>query len=237
MPLDEEGNFAPVHVGGRVYKGRALADYCDRHVRSAYFKRDKASVDFMFYLWNGFNSPFTGRIMHTFERTYVDAPETWKEPSNYYYKYVDSEKMASMILREFNLYSEYSHVICGHTPVHAAAGESPVKAHKKLLIIDGGFCQAYYKTTGIAGYTLIFNSQGMKIKAHRPFTDVKNAITENADIVSDSDVVEKYPTRLYVRDTDEGRGLTIRIADLEELLESYKNGSIRQKSGKAGGDL
>ena len=131
-----------------------------------------------------------------------------------------------MILREFGLYSEHSHIINGHTPVKTMEGEQPIRAGGKLLVIDGGFCKDYHKTTGIAGYTLIYNSHGMRIKAHHPFESVKKALQENKDIASESQIVETEKTRVLVKDTDVGKKIMAYISDLEELMQQYRNGTI-----------
>lgn len=229
VPLDNEGNFAGVKADGRIYKGKALLDYCELCARSAYFEKDRESLDFMWYLWGGINSPVSGRVVKTFERTYIKDKETWTEPVNAYYGFINDEKTAAMVLREFNLFSEHSHIINGHTPIHASSGESPIKAGGKVIVIDGGFCKAYHNKTGIAGYTLIFNSKGLRIKAHNPFDCLDNALNDNADIISDSDIVEEYKEKLYVKDTDNGKNIAARISDLEKLLACYRNGSIAQK--------
>ena len=135
----------------------------------------------MWYLWCGSNSPLSGRVVKTFERTFLSDESTWKEPKNPYYRYQDSEPVCRMLLREFGLYSENSHIINGHTPIHVMEGENPLKANGRLIVIDGGFCKAYQKTTGIAGYTLIFNSHGMRLKSHQPFSGMEAALSENLD--------------------------------------------------------
>lgn len=230
VPLDDSGNFAHINADGRIYKGKQLLDYCEDRARSAYFDRDEESLDFMWYLWGGINSPVSGRIVKTFERTYLEDKSTWKEPTNSYFDLIKNEVTACMILREFGLFSDLSHIVNGHTPIHAANGESPVKANGKVIVIDGGFCKAYHNTTGIAGYTLIFNSTGLRIKAHKPFGSAEEALHDNADIISDSDSVAEYSRRLYVKDTDNGKNIATRIKDLEKLLTCYRNGSIVQKT-------
>lgn len=159
VPLDEDGNLKALHFGGRIYQGKSYMDYADSIARRAYFSDDRTQkeLDFMWYLWCGSNSPLSGRVVKTFERTFLSDESTWKEPKNPYYRYQDSEPVCRMLLREFGLYSENSHIINGHTPIHVMEGENPLKANGRLIVIDGGFCKAYQKTTGIAGYTLIFN--------------------------------------------------------------------------------
>lgn len=229
IPLTEEGHFARVRHGGKWYSGKALMDYADKVVTAAWVKHDDSALDMMWYLWCGSDSPFSGRIFHTFERTFVDDKSTWEEPKNPYFKFWDSQETAEMILREFGLDEESGKIINGHTPVKAKKGESPVKAGGKLFIIDGGFCKAYQPTTGIAGYTLIYNSHGLRLKAHRPFDGVARVLAENADIESNSIPVESFPTRRYIADTDGGRRLEERTRALKALLRAYQDGDIQQK--------
>ena len=188
VPLDEDGNLKALHFGGRIYQGKSYMDYADSIARRAYFSDDRTQkeLDFMWYLWCGSNSPLSGRVVKTFERTFLADESTWKEPKNPYYRYQDSEPVCRMLLREFGLYSENSHIINGHTPIHVMEGEKPLKANGRLIVIDGGFCKAYQKTTGIAGYTLIFNSHGMRLKSHQPFSGMEAALSENLDIDSQS---------------------------------------------------
>jgi len=184
----------------------------------------------MWYLWCGSNSPLSGRVVKTFERTFIEDKSTWEEPKNPYYEYQSSEPVCRMLLREFGLYSENSHIINGHTPVHVNQGENPLKAHGRLIVIDGGFCKAYQKTTGIAGYTLIFNSHGMRLKSHQPFSGMEAALEENMDIDSESQQVVTFPKRVMVADTDTGERLKEQIADLEDLLTAYREGWIAAKA-------
>ena len=183
----------------------------------------------MWYLWCGNDSPFSGRVFHTFERAVVDDESTWTEPKNPYFSFWENERAVKMILSEFGLDPETGHIINGHTHVKARKGESPVKANGRLFIIDGGFCEAYQKTTGIAGYTLVYNSHGLKIKSHRPFEGISKVIDENADIESDAELVERFEKRRYIADTDEGAHLTRRIAALNQLLDAYRSGEIQEK--------
>ena len=182
--------------------------------------------DFMWYLWCGRKSPLSGRNTKTFERTYVLDESTWYEESNPYYKFYEEEKVCNMILHEFGLYSERAHIINGHTPVRTSKGEHPVRANGKLMVIDGGFCKSYHKTTGIAGYTLIFNSHGIRIKSHQPFLSVYAALTENKDIESKSELVETEKERLMVRDTDSGKKIKEDIEALKMLLRAYREGEL-----------
>lgn len=232
VPLDEDGNLKALHFGGRIYQGKSYMDYADSIARRAYFSDDRTQkeLDFMWYLWCGSNSPLSGRVVKTFERTFLSDESTWKEPKNPYYRYQDSEPVCRMLLREFGLYSENSHIINGHTPIHVMEGENPLKANGRLIVIDGGFCKAYQKTTGIAGYTLIFNSHGMRLKSHQPFSGMEAALSENLDIDSQSQQVAILDKRLMVADTDTGEMLKEQIADLEDLLTAYREGLIAAKA-------
>ena len=229
IPMTEDGEFARVRHGGVWYSGKSLMDYSDMVVKNAWAKHDESALDMMWYLWCGNDSPFSGRVFHTFERGVVDDESTWAEPKNPYFSFWEDEKVVGMILSEFGLDPENGHIINGHTPVKAKKGESPVKAGGKLFIIDGGFCEAYQKTTGIAGYTLVFNSHGLKIKAHKPFEGVAAAIDDNADIESEAVQVERFERRRYIDDCDSGVQLRRRIQALESLLAAYRSGEIQEK--------
>ena len=227
VPLDESGNLEGVAFGKKRYHGREYMDYAERIARRAWSKDARQKDrDYMWYLWCGRKSPLSGRNIKTFERTYVLDENTWFEQSNPYYKFYHEEKICNMILHEFGLYSERSHIINGHTPVRTSKGEHPVRANGKLLVIDGGFCKSYHKTTGIAGYTLIFNSHGIRIKSHQPFQSVYAALTENKDIESKSELVETEKERLMVRDTDSGKKIKEDIDGLKMLLQAYRNGDF-----------
>ena len=227
VPLDESGNLEGVAFGKKRYHGREYLDYAERIARRAWSKDARQKDrDYMWYLWCGRKSPLSGRNIKTFERTYVLDENTWVEQSNPYYKFYHEEKVCNMILHEFGLYSESSHIINGHTPVRTSKGEHPVRANGKLLVIDGGFCKSYHKTTGIAGYTLIFNSHGIRIKSHQPFQSVYAALEENKDIESKSELVETEKERLMVRDTDSGKKIKEDIDGLKMLLQAYRNGDF-----------
>ena len=227
VPLDESGNLEGVAFGKKRYHGREYLDYAERIARRAWSKDARQKDrDFMWYLWCGRKSPLSGRNIKTFERAYVLDENTWFEQSNPYYKFYHEEKVCNMILHEFGLYSERSHIINGHTPVRTSKGEHPVRADGKLLVIDGGFCKSYHKTTGIAGYTLIFNSHGIRIKSHQPFQSVYAALTENKDIESKSELVETENERLMVRNTDIGTKIREDIEGLKMLLRAYRSGDF-----------
>ena len=229
VPLTEDGQMEEVNFFGQFLRGKSYFEFCEKAERLAYNTGEARYVDFMFYLWGGPKSPMCGRVVKTFERSYLDDKASWKEPQDPYYLFLDSEATSRMILREFGLKSDLSHIINGHTPVHASAGENPIKAGGKLIVIDGGFSRAYHKTTGIAGYTLIYNSHGMRIKSHMPFESVERVISENLDIESRANQFEIEPYRVMVGDTDIGKRLAAQIEDLNELLTAYRDGSILER--------
>lgn len=229
VPLTEDGQMEEVNFFGQFLRGKSYFEFCEKAARLAYNTGEARYVDFMFYLWGGPKSPMCGRVVKTFERSYLDDKASWKEPQDPYYLFLDSEATSRMILREFGLKSDLSHIINGHTPVHASAGENPIKAGGKLIVIDGGFSRAYHKTTGIAGYTLIYNSHGMRIKSHMPFESVERVISENLDIESRANQFEIEPYRVMVGDTDIGKRLAAQIEDLNELLTAYRDGSIPER--------
>ena len=227
VPLDESGNLEGVVFHQKRYRGRDYLDYAERIARRAWSKdATQKELDFMWYLWCGRKSPLSGRNIKTFERTYVKDESTWHEASNPYYQYYEQEKICNMILHEFNLYSDRSHIINGHTPVRTSRGEHPVRANGRLMVIDGGFCKSYHKTTGIAGYTLIFNSHGIRIKSHQPFQSVYAALTENKEIESRPELVETERERLMVRNTDTGKKILEDIKGLKMLLQAYREGTM-----------
>lgn len=221
VPLDESGNFDGITLDGIVYQGKKYLDYADKMARLAYLDNENENaLDFMWFLWAGHKSPLCGRVIKTFERSMINDENTWHEPTNPYYRFYHTEKTCNMILHEFGLFSPESHIINGHTPVKTIEGESPIRANGKLLVIDGGFSKAYHETTGIAGYTLIFNSHGMRIKAHHPFESVYKALRDNKDIDSESEIVYTASPRILVKDTENGKQIRDEISDLKMLLNS-----------------
>lgn len=230
IPLDENGYFDKIYLGGKEYSGKSYLDYADKMARRAYFgKKDINYLDFMWYLWCGVKSPLSGRKMKMFERMFIDDKSTWNEPQNPYYRFYKDERICDMILNEFGIKPSVGHIINGHTPIKVTKGEQPVRANGKLVIIDGGFCKAYHKTTGIAGYTLIYNSHSMRLMSHEPFESVEKAINENVDIQSGRNKFETQSQRLMVKNTDIGRDILQQIYDLEELLKGYRQGDIKEK--------
>ena len=231
VPMNEDGSFCAVNHQGQMLSGRAYYDYADRLARRAWHEHDQVSLDWMWYLWCGRFSPLSGRVVKTFERTYFADRSTWEEPRDPYFSHTEDPAMCARVLEEFGADVERGVIINGHTPVHAAAGESPVKAGGRLVVIDGGFCQAYHSTTGIAGYTLIADPEGMRIKAHRPFGSIADVLDLNADIVSDDDRFQRNPRPLFIGDTDTGADIRGQIADLRALLDAYRTGEIPERTG------
>lgn len=168
--------------------------------------------------------------MTTFERYFIADKKTHEEPKNPYYRLLEKEEVVNRILEEFGLGGAEAHIINGHIPVEAKRGESPVKCNGKLLIIDGGFSRAYYSKTGIAGYTLIYNSYGLVLAAHEPFESVEKAVQDGSDIVSHTVLVEHVMKRKTVADTDIGKSLKESIRELEALLAAYRAGTIVEKN-------
>ena len=231
VPMNEDGSFCAVNHQGQMLSGRAYYDYADRLARRAWHEHDQVSLDWMWYLWCGRFSPLSGCVVKTFERTYFADRSTWEEPRDPYFSHTEDPAMCARVLEEFGADVERGVIINGHTPVHAAAGESPVKAGGRLVVIDGGFCQAYHSTTGIAGYTLIADPEGMRIKAHRPFGSIADVLDLNADIVSDDDRFQRNPRPLFIGDTDTGADIRGQIADLRALLDAYRTGEILERTG------
>ena len=235
VPMDEQGNFLSANVDGKEYKGRELYDILDNYARKGYYAKNDPSgmrraQDYIWYIWAGKNSPVFGKDkMTTFERYFIEDKETHKETKNAYYSLLDNEEVLNRILEEFELPPKKSHIINGHVPVELKKGESPIKCDGKLLIIDGGFSKAYQGKTGIAGYTLVASSHGMRLVAHEPFESREAAIIHESDIFSDSTIIEVAPVRIRVADTDIGTELKERISQLELLLQAYRDGTIVEK--------
>lgn len=234
VPMTEDGAFAAIRFEGTARSGKQLFDYCDRRARQGYSApvgspARLAGQDFLWYLWCGAKSPLFGRsAMTTFERLYIADPAAQVEIKDPYYRHIADPHTAEHILREFGLSGEGSHIVNGHVPVRAIEGESPIKGGGRLIIIDGGFCHAYHRRTGIAGYTLVYNSRGLILRTHQPFESVDKAIHEDEDIASKSEYIYTAPQRILVRDTDEGGRKQALIRDLTALVEAYQSGVIAQ---------
>ncbi len=236
VPMDEEGNFKTFTIDGLEYRGKALYDELDHYARKGYYSKNNPTEmqkgqDMIWYIWAGPNSPVFGKDkMATFERYLIVEKETHTEHKNSYYRLLDNEQIINKILAEFGLNTEHSHIVNGHVPVELKKGDSPIKCGGKLLIIDGGFSKAYQGKTGIAGYTLVANSHGMRLVAHEPFESTEAAILRESDIFSDSVILETSNTRISVADTDAGAELKESIHQLEELLQAYRDGIIIEKA-------
>lgn len=234
VPLTRDGSLARFEFDGKRLWGRRLFDYCEKKVRDGYFaprgsRQKRDGEDFMWWLWCGKNSPVFGRTrMTTFERMLVEDKASHEEPKNDYYRYMNDPKVLAGIFEEFGLDPKESHIINGHIPVKSKDGESPIKCDGRLLTIDGGFCKAYQKTTGIAGYTLIYNSYGLRLVSHGPFPGIAQAVEQNTDILSIANIFEVSAQRKIVADTDIGRQLKSQISTLKLLLAAYRSGATAQ---------
>ena len=234
VPLNADGSFMKVKIQGAEYSGKRLFDKIDQIVRQAYFEekrpREKRfGQDFIWYLWCGPSSPpFDKDRMTTFERYFLSEKETHKETKGHYYYLKDNQVLCELILKEFGIEDKVSHIINGHIPVKTTKGESPIKAGGKLLVIDGGYSKAYQPETGIAGFTLIYNSHGLQLVQHQPFESTIKAIEEGDDIISETTVLEFSNKRRLVRDTDIGKILMHQIEDLTKLLEAYRSGYLKE---------
>lgn len=235
VPMDSNSEFSEFEIDGEKYSGKAFLDKIDNIVRLTYHdrknsNRNKKYLDFLWYLWSGELSPLFGKdVMRTFERYFIDDKTIHKENKNPYHKLINDEEICNKVLLEFGLNPAMSHIINGHIPVKVKEGESPIKANGKLLIIDGGFSRAYQKTTGIAGYTLIYNSYGIKLASHLSFSSKDEAIINEIDMVSSHIVVEEKSKRIRVKDTDIGKDIQNQINDLKKLLNAYITGQIKAK--------
>ena len=234
VPLNEDGSLKDVEIYGKTYRGKELYDVLESYVRKGFFfffdSERRAGKDIMWFIWLHPDSPLFGKNkMATFERCFLEDPETHIEKKNPYYFLIENETVIDGILREFGLDPEKAHIVNGHVPVKRKDGESPIKCGGKVMVIDGGFSKAYQKETGIAGYTLIYNSYGLRLVAHEPFESTEAAIANEKDIHSETTVVQRVYDRYLVGDTDAGRVLREQIADLERLLAAYRNGEITEK--------
>lgn len=234
MPMNEDGNLTKVMVYGQKYKGKALYEVLEQYVRKAFFSMEKEDRErgknILWFLWCAPGSPLFGRSkMATFERYLIADKRTHVEIKNAYYSHLEKKETAELILKEFGLEGEIPRIINGHVPVHQKEGESPVKCEGKLLIIDGGFSRAYHRETGIAGYTLIYNSHGMTLAAHEPFETTETAILEEKDIVSHQITVNYSNKRQTVGDMDNGKQLLKKIGELKELIGAYRSGTIKER--------
>lgn len=234
VPLNPDGSFMRVNVLGKNYSGRALYDVLDNCARVGYYgvsgKEKRDGQDIMWYIWAGAGSPVYGRDkMATFERYLLTDESMHTEVKNSYYDLLENESVIRRILEEFGLNGRESHIVNGHVPVEQKRGESPLKCGGRLLVIDGGFSKAFRSRTGIAGYTLVSNSRGMRLVSHEQFESTEAAIRKESDILSDTLDVEIFPVRKRVADTDNGSKIKEMIGDLEKLLGAYRDGTIPER--------
>ena len=235
VPINEDGSMREVVFDGVPVKGKELLKKVERMARTAFDNDvDKATrekyADFFWYLWCGPESPLFGKAkMATFERYLLDDKEVQKEPKGWYYILRDDAAVCDGILDEFGVKGSHRHIINGHVPVRVGKGETPIKADGRLMVIDGGFSRVYHNRTGIAGYTLVYHSRGFELVQHAPFTSPEEAILNGTDIHSTTKIVEMMGEREKVRDTDIGRGIMVKIADLERLLVAYRKGIIKER--------
>ncbi|AMB98784.1 fructose 1,6-bisphosphatase [Aerococcus urinaehominis] len=236
IPMNNDGSFMSAVVNGQEYSGRALLDQFELVLRRGYINRStkerkNPDIDYFWYIWQGEASSLFGKgKMTTFERYYIKDKATHDENKNIYYQLREKEEVAEKIMLEFGVNPEIGHIVNGHTPVKEKKGEDPIKANGKLLVIDGGFSKAYQPTTGLAGYTLLYNSFGMQLVSHQAFTSVEDAINNETDIVSTRRIVDRELERMTVRETDVGDRLELQVLDLKKLLHAYREGKIKQNT-------
>lgn len=234
IPLHEDGTFMAMELRKKSYAGRQLLEQFEILTREAYVHpagtvEKKYASDIVWYLWTGAISSLFGKSeMTTFERYFIADKATHTEEKNPYYKLRNEEAICQQILEEFGLDANCGHIINGHTPVKEGKGESPIKADGKMLVIDGGFAKAYHKKTKLAGYTLLFNSYGLQLVSHQPFTTKEDAVKNETDILSTRQVIEMEINRKRVKDTDIGKQLHTQAEDLKKLLNAYQNGLLHE---------
>ena len=234
IPMTADGKLMTFSIGGTERSGKAFLDYAEKTARKAYYDKRgtperQFGLDFLWWLWAGRNSPIFGRDrMTTFERRFIKDEKAWAEAKNVYYTLYQDPAVCDMLLKEFGLTGDHCHIINGHIPVKAGKGENPVKGGGKLIVIDGGFCRAYQSTSGIAGYTLIYNSRGLRIVSHQPFAGRWDAIHHNHDIANDSVIFERMDSRVRIAQTDHGTALKKRVDDLMMLLDAYRSGAVTE---------
>ena len=236
-PLNEDGSLKEVELyKGERYSGHELMHNIGMMVRAAFENDTDRELrlyarDYFLYLWCGVDSPlFDKSKMATFERYFLTDKTTYQEKKGFYFQLRDNEQVCDQILDAFGVTGDNRHIINGHVPIHASKGENPIKANGKLMVIDGGFSEAYHNETGIAGYTLVYHSRGFQLVQHEPFMNAQDAIQRGLDIKSTTQLVELSAHRMLVADTDKGTELRSQIADLRELLYAYRHGILKEKN-------
>ena len=235
VPLNDDGSLKDVEIMNQTYQGKELMTYIGQLVRAAFESDTEPELkayakDYFLYLWCGKDSPlFDKSKMATFERYFLTDRDTFVEEKGAYFRLRNNEEVCDRILEAFGVTGPNRHIINGHVPVHASKGENPVKAGGRLMVIDGGFSEAYHSETGIAGYTLIYHSRGFELVQHEPFTSTKDAIMRGTDIKSSTQIVEMSAHRMLVADTDKGEELREQVKDLKQLLHAYRHGIIKEK--------
>ncbi len=235
IPMTKDGQLQTFTIGGKIRSGKEFLDYAEQTARKAYYDKRgtperEFGMDFLWWLWAGRNSPIFGKDrMTTFERRFIKDESAWVEAKNPYYRFYENPDVCDMLLGEFGLYGKHCHIINGHVPVKVKKGENPVKGDGKLIVIDGGFCKAYQSTSGIAGYTLIFNSRCLRMVSHQPFQGRRDAIRNNHDIDNNDLIFEHMEGRLKIAQTDEGRELQAQVDDLTDLLTAYRTGLVKER--------
>ena len=235
IPLNADGTLKDVELYGKKYNGRELLEKTDQMIRTAFTADSNPDErhfarDYFLYLWCGPDSPlFDKSKMATFERYFLQDKDTYKEEKGYYFQLRNEQEVCDRILDAFGVEGPNRHIINGHVPVHVAKGENPIKAGGRLMVIDGGFSEAYHQETGIAGYTLVYHSRGFQLVQHEPFTSATDSIQRGTDIKSTTQIVEMSAHRMLVADTDKGRELRAQVADLKQLLYAYRHGILKEK--------
>ena len=233
IPLNTDGSFTETDVCGQRVAGKALMNRTDAIIRQAYYSTGKAkqdALDYMLYLWEGANSPLYNKDkMTSFERYFLPKGEAWEEHKGAYFTLADDEKICEKILQEFGLDPATGRIINGHVPVRTIKGETPLRANGKRFVIDGGFSKPYQEKTGIAGYTLIYNSHGIQLVEHESFESREQAVLSGSDIHNRTLLQDFSGKRIRIKDTDKGKELLEQIDSLEQLLEAYRSGAMRER--------
>jgi fructose-1,6-bisphosphatase-3 len=233
IPLNEDGSFTETEVCGQRVSGKALMDRADAIIRQAYYgtgKEKEEALDYMLYLWEGAHSPLYNKDkMTTFERYFIAKGPAWDEHKGAYFTLADDEKVCERILTEFGLDPATGRIVNGHVPVRTIKGETPMRANGKRFVIDGGFSKPYQEKTGIAGYTLIYNSHGIQLVEHESFESREQAVLSGSDIHNRTLLQDFSDHRIRIKDTDKGKELIEQMHSLEQLLEAYRSGTFAQR--------